>query len=73
MMFGPKKTSLLACVPICFAWVMMCLADDIYMIYASRMLTGIFSSRINPPNAIVFFLFHNELGIVKEFEIFIEK
>ena len=40
MMFGPKKTSLLACVPICLAWVLMSRADDIYVVYTSRMLTG---------------------------------
>ena len=40
MMFGPKKTSLLACVPICLAWVLMSRAEDIYVVYTSRMLTG---------------------------------
>ena len=40
MMFGPKKTSLLACVPICLAWVLMSRAENIYVVYTSRMLTG---------------------------------
>ena len=41
MMFGPKKTSLMACIPISLAWILMAYADNIYMIYASRMLTGL--------------------------------
>ena len=41
MMFGPKKTSLMACIPISLAWILMAYADNIYTIYASRMLTGL--------------------------------
>ena len=37
----PQKTSLLACVPICLAWLMMSLADNIYLVYGSRVLTGL--------------------------------
>ena len=36
MMFGPKKTSLMACIPISLAWILMAYADNIYTIYASR-------------------------------------
>ena len=36
MIFGPKKTSLMACIPITLAWVLMALADNIFTIYASR-------------------------------------
>ena len=37
----PQKTSLLACVPICLAWLLMSLADNIYLVYGSRVLTGL--------------------------------
>ena len=36
MVFGPKKTSLMACIPISLAWILMAYADNIYTIYASR-------------------------------------
>ena len=32
---------MLACVPICLAWLLMSLADNIYLVYGSRVLTGL--------------------------------
>ena len=36
MIFGPKKTSLMACISITLSWILMACADNIYTIYASR-------------------------------------
>ena len=35
-MFGPKKTSLLACFPICLSWFLMAVAPNMATILASR-------------------------------------
>ena len=40
MMFGPKKTSLLACLPISLSWVLMATATNIQAIYGSRQVTN---------------------------------
>jgi len=40
-MYGPKKTSLLACVPICASWLIMAVAPNMSTILASRLLVGL--------------------------------
>ena len=36
ILFGPKRTSLLACLPICLSWLVMAAASSIQSIYLSR-------------------------------------
>ncbi|XP_023349580.1 facilitated trehalose transporter Tret1-2 homolog [Eurytemora carolleeae] len=40
-MFGPKKTSLLACFPICLSWFLMAVAPNMPTILTSRLLVGL--------------------------------
>ena len=40
-MFGPKRTSLCACVPLCLSWLLMAVAPNMTSIYSSRILVGL--------------------------------
>jgi hypothetical protein len=37
-MFGPKKTGLLACLPICLSWMLLAATPSMIVIYVSRYL-----------------------------------
>jgi hypothetical protein len=37
-MFGPKKTGLLACLPICLSWMLLAATPSMVVIYVSRYL-----------------------------------